>query len=88
MHCDENVILGIVYIPPESPRFFSTDEFEEMQSEISYKCNENKYVYLAGDTNGRVGAMRDFVISDPHLQNLFDIDGETQSQFHKYDENQ
>ena len=67
---DENIVLGIMYIPPENSRFLN----EEQDNKIANKCYSNKYVYLVGDTNCRVGSMRDFVMSDPHLNDTFRID--------------
>ena len=46
----------------------------KLENEIANKCDSNKCVCLAGDTNCRVGSMRDFVISDSHLNETFNID--------------
>jgi hypothetical protein len=83
-HYDENIILGSIYLPPENSRFFTAENFEIFEDEITKKCQENKYVYLAGDTNSRVGTLRDFIRSDQHINHIFDIDDELQSQLDKY----
>ena len=83
-HYDENLILCTLYVPPENSRFFTEEHFSLLENEISKQCDENKYVYLVGDTNSRVGSMRDFVLSDPHLNNAVEIDDEIQLNLHKH----
>ena len=81
---DENSILGVIYIPPENSRFLTEEQFTILENEISEKCINNKYVYLTGDTNSRVGSMSDYVPSDPHLDNIFDIDYDIRSTLDKH----
>jgi hypothetical protein len=59
-------------------------QFDNFENEISQKCSDNKYVFLSGDFNARTGTLKDFICSDPHLNDLFDIDNELQQQFDKY----
>jgi hypothetical protein len=81
---DENTILGSIYLPPESSRFFNEDHYRDFENEISQYCNIYKYVYLAGDTNSRVGTLRDFIYSDSHINEIFNIDLDLQNQLDKY----
>lgn len=81
---DENMILGSVYIPPENSRFFNEDLWNKFENELEQKCSQHKYVYIAGDTNCRIGTMRDFVLSDPYLNNIFDIDEEIQADIDRH----
>ena len=81
---DENIVLGIMYIPPENSRFLNEEHFTKLDNEIANKCYSNKYVYLVGDANCRVGSMRDFVMSDPHLNDTFNIDFDLQASLDKY----
>jgi hypothetical protein len=83
-HLDENIILGAVYLPPENSRFFTDDHFNSFENEISQKCNDYKYVYLAGDTNSRTGTLRDYIRSDSHLNEILDIDLDLQTQLDKH----
>jgi exonuclease III len=61
---DEPIFLGAIYIPPEKSRFFSEDLWNEFEYDISEKPSEHKYVYIADDTNRRIGRLRDAIISD------------------------
>lgn len=81
---DEDIYIGAVYIPPENSRFFNNDFWCEFENELSEKVSGHKYVYIAGDTNSRIGKLNDFIRSDPHINNIFDIDEEIQSQLDKY----
>ena len=81
---DENIVLGIMYIPPENSRFLNEEHLTKLDDEIANKCYSNKYVYLVGDTNCRVGSMCDFVMSDPHLNDTFNIDFNVQASLDKY----
>ena len=73
-----NLILCTLYTPSENSRFFTEEHFSLPENEICKQCDENKYVYLEGDRNSRVGTLRDFVLSDPHLNNAVEIDNEIQ----------
>ena len=82
---DENNILGALYLPPENSRFFfNNDLFTDLENEISNKCSNFKYVYLAGDTNSRTGTLRDFFPVDSYLNDFFLIDADSQAHLNKY----
>ena len=59
-----------MYIPLENSNFLNEEHFTKLENEIA---NNGKYVYLVGDTNRGVGRMRDFVISDSHLNETFHL---------------
>ena len=80
---DENLILCTLYIPPENSRFLNEEHYSLLENEISSKCAEYKYIYHAGDTNSRVGTMPDFLRPDPHLNEIVEIDDDTQIYLHK-----
>ena len=67
-----------------SSRFLTEEQFTILENEISEKSINNKYVYLAGDTNSRVASMNDYVPSDPHLDNIFDVDYDIRSTLDKH----
>lgn len=81
---DEPILLGAIYVPPENSRFFSEELWNEFENEISEILSDNKYVYIAGDTNGRVGTLRDFIITDQHFHDFFEIDESIRSQLDKH----
>ena len=81
---DENLILCTLYIPPENSRFLNEEHYSLLENEISSICAEYKHIYLAGDTNSRVGTMSDFLRPDPHLNEIVEKDDDTQIYLHKY----
>ena len=80
----QDLILGSIYIPPENSRFYSPDELNILEDELSSYCNNNKYVFLAGDANSRVGTLKDFILPDPHTNKLFGIDVELENDLYKH----
>ena len=55
----QNVIFGIIYIPPENTRYTSDDAISEIELEF-LKFNENTdYVCLVGDFNSRTAKLLD-----------------------------
>ena len=84
LQLEQILILGTLYVPPDNSRFFTDHQFTLLENEIFEKCSENKYVYLAGDKNCRVGSMRDFVFADIYINETFDIDQDLQSELHRY----
>ena len=70
---EENLFIGVVYIPPESSRYSSRDAFNEIEDEILEIMVRNKFVLLAGDFNSRTGDCADF--HDPNdFSNEFSSD--------------
>ena len=64
VNTDEDVIFGIVYLPPEGSRYASSDCFLDIESELISISNDNKYVCLMGDFNSRVGHLHDWFSAD------------------------
>ena len=83
-HLPEPIVIGSIYLPPENSRFLNEEYLADFENDIFEKCAQFKYVCLAGDTNGRTGQLPDFVPSDLHLNNVFDIDIESQEYFDKF----
>ena len=50
---DEDVIVGIVYIPPEYTVYSSIDAFSEIENEYLTLQRNYKYIVLNGYFNGR-----------------------------------
>ena len=55
-----------------------------LEDELSSYCNNNKYVFLAGDANSRVGTLKDFILPDPHTNKLFGIDVDLENDLYKH----
>ena len=71
---DENIFLGIVYVPPSQSRFYNDDELSKLENEIMSMCSSNKYVIISGDINARTGKLTDHVKLDNYFSDLFYFD--------------
>ena len=73
----ENVIFGIVYVPPENSSYSSVEAFNDIEREF-HKFNENtNLICLVGDFNARTGNLRDYIedndTEDYFVNNVIDI---------------
>ena len=71
---DEDVIFGIVYVPPENTRYSSNAAFAEMEAEyLVFSSNYN--ISLLGNFNGRISNDDDFILIDTnrHVDNCVDF---------------
>ena len=59
-----DIIIGIVYIPPLHSRFFNEDEYDIFESEVASKCSDFEYVYICGDMNAQTADMLDYTEQD------------------------
>lgn len=69
---DEDVICGVVYIPPENTRYVNVDCFNGLEQELINVGNMNKYMCLMGDFNARSGILKDYFTT-----NESNVDGDT-----------
>ena len=53
MNADENVMLGVSYIPPAQSKYFNDEEILNLEREITSVCSSYKYVLISGDLNAR-----------------------------------
>lgn len=70
----DNILFGIVYIPPENSKYSSPDCFLEIEQElltVSKNCNN---ICLVGDYNARTGNLCDFITTDDFLANVQNCD--------------
>jgi len=70
---NEDLICGIVYIPPSSSRYAHKDPYFEVQNEIFRFCTDSKNIMLLGDFNSRCGNMLDHTQIDEFFSNLFEL---------------
>ena len=56
---EQDIVFGIVYVPPAQSRFLKEDEFERFETEITSMCSNYDFVYLSGDTNARTAELCD-----------------------------
>jgi hypothetical protein len=64
------LILGIVYIPPESSRVFNQDELLTFENEVVDMCYLYENVMLTGDANAHIGLLQDFSEPDNFLSSF------------------
>ncbi|MES9879996.1 MAG: reverse transcriptase family protein, partial [Sedimenticola sp.] len=81
---NEDILLGLIYQPPESSRFYNADEAENLEVEITSMCIEYSYVYLLGDINGRVSNLDDYTCVDEFLSDHFEFDADLTEHFNRY----
>ena len=74
----QNVIFGIIYIPPESSKYATDDAFSEIEMEFQRLNRNSNFVCLLGDMNARTGNLPDFLEQEDNddyfAQNIVDID--------------
>ena len=80
---DENLILGIIYVPPIQSRFYNDDELSKLENEIMSVCSSNKYVTISGDINARTAKLPDYVKLDQYISDQFDFDDDIANFFDK-----
>ncbi|VDI39621.1 Hypothetical predicted protein [Mytilus galloprovincialis] len=57
---DENIVFGIVYIPPVNTNYTSEEAFNEIDVEFQRFSQNSKYIVLLGDFNSRTANLSDF----------------------------
>ena len=80
---EENLILGIVYVPPSQSRFYNDDELSKLQNELMSVCSSNKYVVISGDINARTAKLQDYVTLDQYFSDMFHFDDDVANFFDK-----
>ena len=74
----DDLICGIVYIPPHGSTYASPDPYFEIQEELTRFCGDSKHVLLFGDFNSRCKDLADYTeiddfISDTNgMQDLYE----------------
>ena len=48
LNTEEDLVFGVVYIPPENSRFLTEEELTNLEMEITETCSMHKYVVLTG----------------------------------------
>ena len=74
---DEDMFLGILYIPPAQSRFLNDDEYFILESEITSMCAQSSYICLTGDMNARKSTLCDYITADSFIADLMDFDQDT-----------
>lgn len=80
---DENVMLGISYVPPFQSKYYNDEEMLNLEREITSFCSNDKYLFITGDLNAKTAKLEDYTRADTFLSHMFDFDNETRSFFNK-----
>jgi len=80
---DEDMVLGVLLVPPEKSRFFNDEEFCKLEREIGSYSQNHKYLMLSGDVNARTAKLKDYIEPDSFLNELFDIDNGAHTDLNK-----
>jgi hypothetical protein len=59
---DEDVLIGVVYIPPEFTSYSSQEAFNDIDFNIRNLSRSYKYISLAGDFNARTAELKDISV--------------------------
>ena len=59
---DENVLIGVVYIPPECTSYSSQEAFNDIYFDIRYFARLYEYISLAGNCNARITELSDLSV--------------------------
>ena len=78
---DQDIIIGVCYVPPQSSKYYNEDDFALLEQEIMSFCSESEYVFLTGDFNAQTANMRDFTCSDALFDKYLDLDQDTVDYF-------
>lgn len=68
----QDLICGVVYIPPPGSKYAHSDPYLELQGEFDNFCLNSKHVLLIGDFNSRTARLPDFIECDDFI---FDMHG-------------
>ena len=74
MKADENIILGLTYIPPIQSKYYNDEEILNLGREITSVCSKNKYVIITGDLNARTAMLKDYTRVDNFFSDIFDFE--------------
>ena len=58
-HLGDDLLIGIVYIPPYTSDYYGEEHMQQLSCEISQACKYYRYVFLTGDMNARTANVRE-----------------------------
>lgn len=71
---NEDLLCGIVYIPPSGSRYANPDPYLELQNELNKYGTNCKNMLLLGDFNSRTSNLDDFVLIDEFICDIYGDD--------------
>lgn len=73
----DNIIFGVVYVPPIESAYSEVDCFNELENEITRVSKITPHICLLGDFNAHTNKLADFVHIDKGLIDIFESDEDT-----------
>ena len=64
LHCNEDYVIGTVYIPPENTKYFKQNIVDLFYTELETYTSFFENVILVGDLNSRSASVNEIVIPD------------------------
>ena len=64
LHCNEDYVIGTVYIPPENTKYFKQNIVDFFYTELETYTSSFENVILVGDLNSRSESVNEIVIPD------------------------
>ena len=61
LNSEENIIIGVVYIPCESSIYTNRDAYDIINNERIEHFHDRKNIIIGGDMNSRTGTLKDFI---------------------------
>ena len=71
---DQDMYMGIVYLPPEGSKYVNDEAFIELEHSILHYSSLSDYVHIVGDFNARTSNRSDYVVIDEHIVEEVDMD--------------
>ena len=70
LHINENLICGVIYIPPHASKYAHSDPYLELQNEVDRICVKSNHVLLLGDFNSRSANLCDYIKCDEFISEV------------------
>lgn len=80
----DDILGGVVYVPPENTKYSVNEPFTELENELNLFRQRYKSIVLLGDFNARTSSRQDYIEVDKfiaHEQNFDDIYTDSETQF-------
>ena len=66
----EDILCGVIYIPPENSEYANETPYNEIQQELDNFTNKYSTICLLGDFNSRCKQIRDYILPDIDILEL------------------
>ena len=69
---EQGIMIGVIYVPPQSSRYYNADNFVALEEETTSVCSKYDYVYLTDDFNAQTANMKDYTCLDRSFDKFLD----------------